>query len=109
MPQLFAQVREIVSHWASREERFLRRQFLGKTAGVRVDGLRRSKRNEAKYLLLAIAPMALIGPLIGKWSDASLFGKTVLALLAVWCAAVLLTGGFLLFRALIRVSKRRSG
>lgn len=109
MPQPFTQVRKLVSRWASREERFLRRQFHGRTVGVRFDGLRRSERNEAKYFLLAMAPMVLIGSFIGKWSDASLFGKTVLGLLAVWFVAVLVAGGFLLFRALIRASRGRSG
>ncbi|MCW2412028.1 hypothetical protein [Sphingobium sp. B8D3A] len=83
----------------------MRHQFHGKTAGVRFHGLRQSKRNEAKYFLLAIAPAVLIGPFIRKWSDASLFGKTVLALLAIWFVAVLVAGGFLLFRALIRASR----
>lgn len=109
MPRPFTQVRKIISRWASREERFLRRQFHGKTVGVRFDGLRRSERNEAKVFLLAMAPMILIGPFVGKWSDASLLGKTVLALLAIWFVTVLVAGGFLLFRALVQASRDRSG
>lgn len=105
MHRLFTQVRKIASRWAAREERLLRRQFHGKTVGVRFDGLRRSARNEAKYFLIALAPMALIGPFIGKWSDASPFGKTILALLAAWFVVVLVAGGFLLFRALVRASR----
>lgn len=100
-------IRRIIARWANREEKFLRRQFHGKTPGARFDGLRRSERNEAKFFLLAMGPAALIGPFIGKWSDATLFGKIVLALLAGWFVAVVAVGGFLLFRALIRSSRGR--
>lgn len=100
-------VRKAISRWASREERFLRRLFHGKTVGARFDGLGRSKRNEAKLFLLAAVPMVLIGPFIGKWSDASLIGKTILVLLAIWSGTVLVVGGFLLFRALTRASRSR--
>lgn len=102
------EVRRIVSRWIIREERFLRRQFHGKSVRLRFDGLRRSKRNEAKLFLFAMAPTILIGPFIGRWSDASVLGKTVWALLAMWLVAVLLVGGFLLFRAVIRASRRHS-
>lgn len=100
-------IRSIIARWANREEKFLRRQFYGKTMSARFDGLRRSERNEAKFFLLAMAPAALIGPFIGKWSDATLIGKIVLALLAGWSVAVVAVGGFLLVRALMRSSRGR--
>lgn len=108
MTRPFTNVRKAVSRWASREERFLRRQFHGKTVSARFDGLGRSKRNEAKLFLLAAVPMVLIGPFIGKWSDASLLGKTILVLLAIWFGVVLVAGSVLLFRALTRASRSRS-
>jgi hypothetical protein len=105
MTWLLMKVRRLASRWINREEKFLRRQFHGKSVGVRFDGLRRSERNEAKVFLLAGAPLLLIGPFIGKWSDASLSGRIALALLGVWSVAVLVVGGFLFFRALIRASR----
>ena len=108
MTRPFTNVREAISRWASREQRFLGRQFHSKTLGVRFDGLRRSKRNEAKLFLLAMAPMVFIGPFIGRWSDASRIGKTILTLLAIWFGAVLVVGSLLLFRALARASRGRS-
>lgn len=105
MSRLLRRILNNTSRWATREERFLRRLLYGKTVGVRFDGLRRSKRNEAKYFLLAVAPMALIGPFVGKWSDASAFGKATLALLAAWLVMVLVIGGFLLLRSVARASR----
>lgn len=100
-------IRSILARWAKREERFLRRQFHGKTMGERFDGLRRSERNEAKLFLLAMAPTVLIAPFIGKWSDATPIGKVILALLGGWFVAVVAVGGFILFRALIHSSRDR--
>jgi len=74
----------------------------------RFRGLRRSERNEAKLFLLAFAPAALIGPFIGKWSDASLFGKVILAATGLWMIGVVAGGGFLLFRSIYRASRKRS-
>jgi hypothetical protein len=98
-----------IQRWAVREEKALTRQFHGKTASDRFDGLGRSARNEAKFFLLIIGPAALAGPFIGKWSDATPLGKAVWLLLILWSVAVLVGGGFLLFRALLRASRHRSG
>jgi hypothetical protein len=55
-----------------------------------------------------MVPMIVIGPFVGKWSDASYFGRVLLALLAVWFVVILIGGGFLLFRALVRASRGHS-
>ncbi|QBX36549.1 hypothetical protein E4M02_12910 [Brevundimonas sp. S30B] len=101
-------LRRIIRRWEVSEERASRRQFYGKTFSDRFDGWRRSRRNEAKVLLLAMAPMAAIGPFIGQWSDASLFGKALLALLSLWFLAVAIGGGFIFFRANVRASRDHS-
>jgi len=108
MVRPLAQVRKVVSRWARREESYLRHQFNGKTVRDRLHGLRRSERNKAKYFFLALAPAALIGPFVGKWSDASVFGKAVLALTGAWTVFVLLAGSYLAIRAAIRASRGRS-
>ncbi len=101
-------VRKIIRRWENSEERASRRQFHGKTFSDRFDGLRRSRRNEAKLFLLAMAPVVGIGPFIGKWSDASLFGKALLALLSIWFVAVVVGGGFFFFRSVVRASRGHS-
>jgi len=73
----------------------------------RFDGLRRSKRNEAKLFLVALGPALLTGPLIGKWSDASLLGKSILLLAGLWMIGAFIIGGFLLVQAISRASRER--
>ncbi len=101
----FMKIRSIIARWANREDKFLTRQFHGKTMSERFGGLRRSRRNEAKLFLLAMAPTFIIGPFIGKWSDATLPGKITLVLLAGWFVVVTAVGGFIIFRALLRSSR----
>jgi hypothetical protein len=72
----------------------------------RFRGLRRSERNEAKLLVLAAMPAILIGPFIGKWSDTSIVGKAILAATALWMLSIILVGGYFLFRAIVRASRK---
>ena len=99
-------IRKKVRKWAAKEETFLRHQFHGKTSRDRFRGLSRSKRNEAKLFLLAMTPVFLIGPFIGKWSDASIAGKAILAATALWMLGILLVGIYFLLRAIVRVSRK---
>jgi len=55
---------------------------------------------------LAALPACLIGPFIGKWSDASTGGKVILAATALWMLGVIFVGGYLLFRAIFRASRQ---
>jgi hypothetical protein len=99
-------IKDIIHRWTRREEVALRHQFYGKTMVERFRALRRSERNEAKLFLLAFAPAALIGPFIGKWSDASLLGKMILAATGIWTIGVIIGGGFFLCRAIYRASRK---
>lgn len=108
MPSPIARGRQFLSRWIRREEEALRRLFHGKSADVRLEGMRRSERNEAKIFLLAMTPVVVVGPFVGKWSSASTFGKIMLALLAAWLLAVLLLGGFLMFRSIVRAADRHA-
>ena len=101
-------VRHIIARWVKREEEALSDQFYGKTVSERFRGLRRSERNEAKLFLLAITPTILIGPFIGKWSEASFVGKLILAVTGIWMIGVILIGGYMLFRSVYRASRNRS-
>jgi len=96
----------IIRKWADKEETSLRHQFHGKSVGDRFRGLRRSERNEVKLFILAALPACLIGPFIGKWSDASTGGKVILAATALWMLGVIFVGGYLLFRAIFRASRQ---
>ena len=100
--------RSIIQRWAKREEIALRHLFHGKTMNDRFRGLHRSERNEAKFFLLALIPAMLTGPFIGKWSDASVLGKSIMVVTGLWMIGVFIVGGFLLFRALFRASQKRS-
>lgn len=98
--------RQIIGRWTKQEEAALRRQFYGKTMNDRFRGLRKSERNEAKIFLLALTPAILIGPFIGKWSDASLLGKSILAIISLWMVGVLVVGGYFLFRSILRALRK---
>lgn len=99
-------IREIISQWTKREEAALRRLFHGKSANVRFRGLRRSERNEAKLFLLALTPAILTVPFTGKWSNASLIGRTIMVVTGLWLICVFVIGGYLLFRSLYRTSRK---
>ena len=99
-------IRNIIGRWLKREDAALRNLFHGKTVNDRFRGLRRSKRNEAKVFLLGMAPALLTGPFIGKWSDASLAGKTILAATGLWMIGVFVVGGYLVFRSIYRTSRK---
>ena len=73
----------------------------------RFRGLRRSERNEAKLFLLALGPAILTGPFIGKWSDATMWGKSIMLITGLWMVGVFIVGGFFLFRALARAPRKR--
>jgi hypothetical protein len=102
-------IRSIVRRWARREEVAIRQLFHGDAASDRFRGLRRSERNEAKLFLLAMAPVILTGPFIGKWSDASFLGKSIMVATGLWMIGIIVGGGFLLFRAISRASRKRTG
>lgn len=99
-------LRDIIYRWNKQEEAALRRLFHSKTMSGRFRGLRKSKRNEAKLFLVAITPAILVGPFIGKWSDASLLGKSILVIISLWMVCVLVVGGYFLFRSLVRASRK---
>jgi len=101
-------IRDIIQRWTRREEVALRHQFRGETTEARFRGIWRSERNEAKLFLLALIPVIATGPFIGKWSDASFLGKTIMSLAGLWMVIVLVAGGFLFFVALFRASRKRS-
>ena len=103
---LLMKIRDIIGRWTKQEEAALRRQFHGKTMNDRFRGLRRSERNEAKLFLLALTPVILTGPFIGKWSDASLIGKSVMAITGLWMVGVLVVGGYFLFRSILSASRK---
>jgi len=103
---LAMKIRDIIGRWTKREEAALRHQFHGKTINDRFRGLRNSERNEGKVFLLALTPAILTGPFIGKWSDASLVGKSIMAITGIWMVGVLIVGGYFLFRSLLRASRK---
>ena len=43
---------------------------------------------------------------IGKWSDASIAGKAILAATALWMLGIMLVGIYFLLRAIVRVSRK---
>lgn len=98
--------RDIIRRWTKQEEAALRRQFHGKTMNDRFRGLRKSERNEAKVFLLAFTPAILTGPFIGKWSDASLPGKSILVIIGLWMVSVLVVGGYFLLRSILRALRK---
>ncbi|WP_145923500.1 hypothetical protein [Sphingopyxis macrogoltabida] len=99
-------IRKIIGRWTKREESALSHQFHGKSADDRFRGLRRSERNEAKLFILAFAPAILTTPFIGKWSDASFLGKSIMVASGLWMIGVLLVGGYLLFRSIYRTTHK---
>jgi hypothetical protein len=101
-------IRSIIDRWTKREEVALRHLFHGKTAKNRFRGLRQSERNEAKLFLLGLAPAIFTGPFVGKWSDASLAGKSIMVVTGLWMIGVFVVGGYLFFRSLFRTSRKQS-
>jgi hypothetical protein len=97
---------EFVRHWAKREEAALRAQFHGKAPARRLLGLQRSERNKARLFLLALLPLGIVGPVVGKWSEASSLGKAIMALGLVWAVSVIGLGSFLFLRAIVRAARK---
>jgi hypothetical protein len=53
-------------------------------------------------------PVLITAPFLQKWSDETLFGKTVMVACGLWMIGVLAVGGITLLRATIRASGRRT-
>ena len=97
---------KLLSRWSRQEETALR-QLSGKTAGKRLFGLAKSRRIQAKFFLLAAAPMALciISDQLG-WSRGVIW-HTWFWLSVAWALAIFAIGFAVLWRALLRSLERK--
>lgn len=102
-------MRRLLKRWAHEENTALTRQLRGKSAKERFNGLNRSERNEAKLLLLAMAPSVAVLPWVPKWSDASDWQKLLMAAAMLWAVGVVFVGGFYIIRSLMRLSRSQKG
>lgn len=100
--------RAIIRRWTTREAGALRQISKGETSRDRFRGLRRSERNEAKLLLLAMLPVLLTAPFLEKWSDETLLGRSVMIACGLWMVGILVVGGIILLRAAFRASGGRT-
>lgn len=99
--------RAIISRWTAGEEGALRQLSNGGTSRERFRGLRRSDRNEAKMLLLAMLPVFLTAPFLQKWSEETIFGRLVMIACGLWMVGVMVAGITIVLRAAIRASRQR--
>lgn len=100
--------RAIIRRWTTRETGALRQLFKGETSRDRFRGLRRSKRNESKLLLLAMLPVLLTAPFLQKWSDETFLGKSVMIVCGIWMVGVLTIVAMILLRAALRSLRERT-
>lgn len=102
---MMARVKTLIDKWLRSEDAANRKQFRGKTAKTRFQGLRQSERNRALYVLAAGLPILAIVPFVPKWADASIIEKTMMLVTAIW--AMIVAGGGTIFaiRSIYRVTK----
>jgi hypothetical protein len=98
--------RAIIDRWTTREHSSLGQLSHGKTLGERFRGLRRSERNEAKLLLLAMFPSLVTMPFLEKWSDETIVGRSVIIVTGLWMLGMLAVGVFLRVRVTGAAHKR---
>jgi hypothetical protein len=102
-------MRALIKSWFVEEQKASRQQFDGKTTSTRFEGLNRSRRNQAKLLLLAALPVLAVGSLVPKWSDASVFERALMALSGSWAFVVMVGGLYFAMRATLRRGTEGNG
>ena len=98
-----------VKRWIVRDETSTRQLAYGRTTDERFRGLRRAKRNEARLLLLALAPTLVYAPFATKWSEASGIERGLIVLLAAWFVGFASFGVFHMLRNGVRVVRNNHG
>ena len=95
-------MKDWIAKWIRSEDAANARQFRGKTWSTRLRGYGTWERNQAKMMLVALVPALAIGPLLPKWSDASIAEKLVLSGVFLWAVVVLIVGTVLAIRSIAR-------
>ena len=103
---MMARVKTLIDKWLRSEDAANRKQFRGKTANTRFQGLWQSERNQAKLMLAAMVPVLAIAPFVSKWSDASSIERVVMFITGTWAVVVMVGGTFLAIRSIFRSVKR---
>ena len=99
-------MKHLINRWIKSEDAASRKQFRGKTVNARFQGLWQSERNQAKFMLAAMAPVLAMAPFVSKWSEASSIERIVMAITGTWAVVVMVGGTFVAIRSIIRGVKR---
>ena len=102
-------MRGAIQKWVRSEDDANRKLVGGSDASTRFAGLRKSEKNQAVWLLIAIMPAIVLSFLLPIWSESGTAERAIWVISIIW-AVIVLAGGFaLMVRSALRAMRNENG